>query len=90
LPPNALSRSLTPWPLARRRPAVKGGLIRHASVTYAVQEVGADSCQVTYSIEGQMRPLLAWATPLIPAIGRRLVRSNLANLARLAESTPVA
>ena len=69
---------------------LKGGLIRHASVTYNVQKVGAASCQVTYSIEGQMRPLLAWATPLIPAIGRRLVRSNLANLTRLAEGAPVA
>jgi carbon monoxide dehydrogenase subunit G len=62
-----------------------GGLVRSASVTYAVESVGADTCQVTYSIEGQMRPLLAWLTPFIPAIGRRLVRSNLANLARLAE-----
>lgn len=69
---------------------LKGGLVSHASVTYAVEETGADSCQVTYSIEGRMRPLLAWATPFIPAIGRRLVRSNLANLARLAESAPVA
>ena len=37
-----------------------------------------------------MRPKLVWATPLIPAIGRRLVHLNLANLARLAESAPVA
>ena len=69
---------------------LKGGLISHASVTYAVEETGAGSCHVTYSIEGQMRPLLAWATPFIPAIGRRLVLSNLANLGRLAESAPVA
>ncbi len=69
---------------------LEGGVVRCASVTYAVENVGPGSCQVTYSIEGQMRPLLAWATPLIPAIGRRLVRSNLANLARLAESAPVA
>ena len=62
-----------------------GGVVRSASVTYAVESVGPDTCQVTYSIDGQMRSLLAWATPFIPAIGRRLVRSNLANLARLAE-----
>ena len=62
---------------------LRGGVVRQASVTYAVEAVDTDSCQVTYSIEGQMRPLLAWATPFIPAIGRRLVRSNLADLARL-------
>jgi hypothetical protein len=62
---------------------LKGGPVRHASVRYAVEATGAGACLVTYSIVGQMRPLLAWATPLIPAIGRRLVRSNLANLARL-------
>jgi hypothetical protein len=37
-----------------------------------------------------MRPLLAWITPLIPVIGRRLVRGNLANLARLAEGGTIA
>jgi hypothetical protein len=63
---------------------LKGGVVRSASVTYAVEAVGADACHVTYSIEGQMRSLLAWTTPFIPAVGRRLVRSNLANLARLA------
>lgn len=62
-----------------------GGVVRRASVTYAVALTDVDSCRVSYSIEGQMRPLLAWATPFIPAIGRRLVRGNLANLARLAE-----
>jgi carbon monoxide dehydrogenase subunit G len=63
---------------------LKGGVVRSASVTYAVEASGADSCDVKYSIDGQMRPLLAWTTPFIPAIGRRLVRSNLADLARLA------
>jgi carbon monoxide dehydrogenase subunit G len=64
---------------------LSGGLVRRASVTYAVAPTGVDSCRVSYSIEGQMRPLLAWTTPFIPAIGRRLVRANLANLAHLAE-----
>jgi carbon monoxide dehydrogenase subunit G len=68
---------------------LKGGVVRHASVTYAVEPTSADSCRVTYSIEGQMRPLLAWATPFIPAIGRRLVRGNLANLAHLAEGAAI-
>ena len=63
---------------------LKGGVVRSASVTYAVEAAGAVSCDVTYSMDGQMRPLLAWATPFIPAIGRRLVRANLANLAQLA------
>jgi carbon monoxide dehydrogenase subunit G len=69
---------------------LKGGVVRHASVTYAVEPTDVDSCRVSYSIEGQMRPLLAWITPLIPVIGRRLVRGNLANLARLAEGATIA
>ena len=69
---------------------LKGGVVRHASVTYAVQPTDEDSCRVSYSIEGQMRPLLAWITPLFPVIGRRLVRDNLANLARLAEGATIA
>jgi Polyketide cyclase / dehydrase and lipid transport len=68
---------------------LKGGVVRHASVTYAVEPTDGDSCRVTYSIEGQMRSLLAWTTPLIPVIGRGLVRGNLANLARLAEGATV-
>ena len=63
---------------------LKGGVIRRASVTYELEPVGVDSCRVSYSIEGEMRTLLAWTTPFIPSIGRRLVRGNLANLARLA------
>ena len=38
---------------------LQGGVVRRASVTYAVEPTGADSCRVSYSIEGQMRPLLA-------------------------------
>jgi carbon monoxide dehydrogenase subunit G len=69
---------------------LRGGVVRRAAVTYAVEPTGADSCRVSYSIEGQMRPLLAWATPFIPAIGRRLVRGNLASLSRLAEGPALA
>jgi hypothetical protein len=69
---------------------LEGGAVRRASVTYAVEATGVDSCRVSYSIEGQMRTLLAWTTPFIPAIGRRLVRGNLANLARVAESAAIA
>jgi hypothetical protein len=61
---------------------LEGGLVRRASVTYAVEPTGITSCQVTYSIQGEMRTLLAWATPFIPVMGRRLVRGNLARLAR--------
>ena len=67
-----------------------GGVVRRASVTYAVEPTGVASCRVSYTIEGQMRPLLAWATPFIPTIGRRLVRANLANLARRAEAAALA
>jgi carbon monoxide dehydrogenase subunit G len=62
---------------------LKGGLVRRASVTYAVEPTGLDSCLVTYSTQGEMRTLLAWATPFIPAVGKRLIRGNLATLARL-------
>jgi carbon monoxide dehydrogenase subunit G len=62
---------------------LKGGLVRRASVTYAVEPTGLDSCQVTYSTQGEMRTLLVWATPFIPVVGRRLIRGNLATLARL-------
>ena len=64
---------------------LRGGVVRRAAVTYAVEPTGANSCRVSYSIEGQMRPLLVWVTPFIPAIGRRLVRGNLAGLARVAD-----
>ncbi len=69
---------------------LRGGVVRRAVVSYAVEPTGVDSCQVSYSIEGQMRPWLAWTTPFIPAIGRRLVRGNLANLAHLAEGAAIA
>ena len=58
-----------------------GGVVRRASVTYAVERTGDGACDVTYSTQGQMRTLLAWATPFIPVIGRRLIRGNLARLA---------
>jgi hypothetical protein len=69
---------------------LRGGVVRRAVVSYAVEPTGVDSCQVSYSIEGQMRPWLAWTTPFIPAIGRRLVRGNLTNLAHLAEGAAIA
>ncbi len=62
---------------------LKGGLVRQASVTYEVEPVSDGRCRVTYSTEGVMRPLMAWATPFIPAIGKRLIRGNLATLSRL-------
>ena len=60
-----------------------GGLVRRASVAYTVEPLGERACRVTYSTQGEMRTLLAWATPLIPVMGRRLIRSNLATLERL-------
>jgi len=62
---------------------LRGGLVRRASVGYSVEPMGDCACLVTYSTEGEMRTLLAWATPFIPAMGRRLIRSNLATLERL-------
>lgn len=69
---------------------LKGGLVRRASATYAVEPTSTEACQVTYSTQGQMRTLLAWATPLIPAMGRRLVRGNLARLAGLLDEAAAA
>jgi carbon monoxide dehydrogenase subunit G len=64
---------------------IVGGPTRRTFATYAVEPIDDDACQVTYSVNGEMRPLLAWLTPLIPAMGRRLVRTNLASLKRLIE-----
>lgn len=64
---------------------ILGGPTRRASVRYAVEPIDDRACRVTYSAQGEMRPLLAWLTPLIPAMGRRLIRSNLATLGRLLE-----
>jgi hypothetical protein len=65
---------------------LKGGLVRRASVTYVVEPVGEGRCRVTYSTEGVMRPLMAWATPFIPAMGKRLIRGNLATLSGLLDA----
>jgi carbon monoxide dehydrogenase subunit G len=64
-----------------------GGLVRRASVTYAVEPTGGEACDITYSTDGEMRTLLVWATPLIPVMGRRLIRGNLARLAGLLGGT---
>jgi carbon monoxide dehydrogenase subunit G len=65
---------------------IVGGPTRRTFACYAVEPMGDKACQVTYSVEGEMRPLLRWLTPLIPAAGRRLVRANLGALKRLIEA----
>jgi carbon monoxide dehydrogenase subunit G len=62
-----------------------GGPLRRACVRYAVEPMGDRACRVTYSVQGEVRPLLAWITPFIPAMGRRLIRSNFATLESLLE-----
>ena len=62
---------------------ITGGPTRRTLACYAVDPIGDEACQVTYSVEGEMRPVLSWLTPLIPAAGRRLVRTNLGALKRL-------
>jgi carbon monoxide dehydrogenase subunit G len=64
---------------------IVGGPTRRTFARYAVEPSGDSGCEVTYSVEGEMRPLLRWLTPLIPMAGRRLVRANLAALKRLME-----
>jgi hypothetical protein len=60
-----------------------GGMVRRASVTYVVEPIDDTACRIRYTTDGEMRSLLAWTTPLIPTVGRRLIRSNLATLERL-------
>ena len=67
---------------------IVGGPTRRTVARYAVEPMGDRACQVTYSMKGEMQPLLVWLTPLIPAMGRRLVRANLAALKHLVEGTP--
>ena len=62
-----------------------GGPTRRTFACYAVEPIGDKACRVTYSVEGEMRSLLRWLTPIIPAAGRRLVRTNLGALKRLIE-----
>ncbi len=59
---------------------ILGGPTRRATARYAVEPVGDDACRVTYSGSGELRPLLVWLSPIIPSVGRRLVRGNLARL----------
>ena len=62
-----------------------GGPVRRAAARYLVEPTSESACRVEYSINGELQPRLAWLTPLIPLMGRRLVRSNLARLERLVE-----
>jgi uncharacterized membrane protein len=62
-----------------------GGPVRRAAARYLVEPTSESACRVEYSINGELQPRLAWLTPLIPFMGRRLVRSNLARLERLVE-----
>ncbi len=65
---------------------ILGGPTRRATTRFAVEPIGDDACRVTYSGSGEMRPLLAWLSPVIPSAGRRLVRGNLARLKRRLEA----
>jgi carbon monoxide dehydrogenase subunit G len=65
---------------------IAGGPTRRTFASYAVEPIGDDACRVTYSVEGEMRPILVWLTPLIPAMGRKLVRTNLVSLKRPIEA----
>jgi uncharacterized protein YndB with AHSA1/START domain len=62
-----------------------GGPVRRAAARYLVEPTSESACRVEYSINGELQPRLAWLTPLVPLMGRRLVRSNLARLERLVE-----
>ena len=62
-----------------------GGPVRRAAARYLVEPTSESACRVEYSINGELQPRLAWLTPLIPFMGRRLVRSNLVRLERLVE-----
>ena len=62
-----------------------GGPVRRAAARYLVEPTSESACRVQYSINGELQSRLGWLTPLVPLMGRRLVRSNLARLERLVE-----
>ena len=62
-----------------------GGPVRRAAARYLVEPTSESACRVEYSINGELQSRLGWLTPLVPLMGRRLVRSNLARLERLVE-----
>jgi carbon monoxide dehydrogenase subunit G len=68
--------------------ALRGGPLRSASVRYAVEPAGSEQTVVTYAAEGELIPALQVLTPLMPAMGRAGVKTNLAQLKRLLESMP--
>ena len=64
---------------------IVGGPVRRAAARYLVDPTSGSSCRVEYSINGELQPRLTWLTPLVPLMGRRLVRSNLRRLEELVQ-----
>ena len=64
---------------------IVGGPVRRAAARYLVDPTSESSCRVEYSINGELQPRLTWLTPLVPLMGRRLVRSNLRRLEELVQ-----
>ena len=62
---------------------ISGGPLARVFATYAVEPMGEDESLVTYSTEGELRRRFAWLTPLIPMMGRKQIRANIATLERL-------
>ena len=62
---------------------VVGGPMGRATTCYAVEPVGDHGTRVTFSAEGELPLFMVWLKPFIALMGRRLIRSNLATLARL-------
>jgi carbon monoxide dehydrogenase subunit G len=48
---------------------IKGGLVRRASVTHAVEPTSVGACQVTYSTQGEMRALPGMGHAVHPGHG---------------------
>lgn len=81
---SVLDGRITDWQDGRSvTMEISGGPLVRALIGYAVAPAGDEASLVTYSIEGLPRRRFAWTTPLIPVMGRRLIRSNLATLGRL-------
>ena len=55
---------------------ILGGPTRRAVATYDVEPIGDDACRVTYTVDGEMRRGLGWLTPVIPRVGRGLVKDE--------------
>jgi hypothetical protein len=59
-----------------------GGPVLVSHATYEVQPIDDVRCRVVYSVRATMRGPVRLLTPILPTLGKRVVRRNLARLRR--------